>query len=152
MIFLTKQQICGIYGDSFPSLNNRFNADDSSSHKNDAYQYEFGYLHGRCIYAIIEKTEGGTIAPVEAASLMAINGPGVWRLVSPLGVQTDSQTYQTLLGNPVTNLGYGYTPDPHDAFYPSALFASHQLNRRQLVVYHPLWQVDLSQVEANPLS
>lgn len=151
MIYLTKQQISGIYGGSFPSLNNRFNADDSSAHKNDAYQYEFGYLQGRCIYAIIQKAQGGNIALVEAGALMAVNGPGVWKPITALDPQKDGQVLQNWMNNPVNNLGYTYAPVVHDAFYATALFASHQLNRRQLVIYHPVWQADLSQVESNPL-
>lgn len=152
MIFLTQQQLGERYGDPSISLNTRFNADASTSHKNTAYQYEFGYLKGRCIYAIIQKSQGNSIALVEAASLMAINGPSPWKLISALDPEKDSQVLQDTLNNPVSKLGYSYAPDVHDAFYSSSLFASHQLNRQQLVIYHPLWQVDLGQVESDPLT
>jgi hypothetical protein len=60
MIYLTKQQLCAIYGPSSVSLERRFNADDSSVHDDTsaAYKYEFGYLQGRCIYAIVQKEQG----------------------------------------------------------------------------------------------
>jgi hypothetical protein len=166
MIYLTKQQLCAIYGPSSVSLERRFNADDSSVHDDTsaAYKYEFGYLQGRCIYAIVQKEQGGIIAPLESDMLLASNGNGQWKLREDNAPQTANVPVpkkptpapkppdppQKPPNNSIP-LSFTYDPVNNDAFYPTHLFASHQMQRQQLVIFHPSWQVDLSQVESNPL-
>jgi len=142
MIYLNQTEIEHRYGKSFPTGGaKRFNAESCSKHEIGAYKYEFGYSKGYCCYAIMRKRSGAQIAVVERQSFLAIalNGKGEWKVLEGSEAQRNK---------PIT---FQFVPPKEEVNFPSSLFASHHLQRSQLVIYHPRWQPDLSQVEASPI-
>lgn len=140
MIYLNQFEIEQRYGASFATGGaKRFNAASCSRHQTSGYKYEFGYIKGYCCYAIIQKQSGGAISVVERQSLLARNGGGDWKVL---------EGKEELESKPIT---FQFTPPKEETRFPSPLFGSHQRQRSQLVIYHPRWEPDLSQVESNPL-
>jgi hypothetical protein len=139
MIYLNKEEIKARYGASFATGGaTRFNAESCSKHQNDAYKYEFGYLNGYCVYAIIQKRSGGIVSTVERQSLLALNNKSEWKIID--GAEKGQKP-----------ISFQCTPPKEEVKFPSPLFGVHQHQRSQLVIFHPKWQVDLEKVAANPL-
>ena len=141
MIYLNQREIEDAYGNSTATGGfKRFNAESCTRHDNGAFKFEFGYIRGYCVYAIVQKVTGATITVVERQALLTHNGRGgEWKVLE--GVETPK-------GRPIT---FQCTPPKEETKFPSPLFASHQRQRGQLVIYHPRWQPDLSKVEASPI-
>lgn len=151
MIYLTEEQLKSFYGKpEAGSTSARFNADRGFRHKDKAYKYEFGMVNGHCVYAIIQKVTGSKISLTEAAALRTLSGKAEWKLKIALDPKENSKEIQAILDDYKKDLGYEYTPTKDDRF-TSPLYCSHQGQRQQLVVFHPHWRVDLSQVAADPL-
>jgi hypothetical protein len=142
MIYLNQVEIEQKYGKTLPTGGaSRFNADSCSKHQASAYKYEFGYIKGYCCYAIIRKRSGGSIAIIERQSFLAamLDGKGEWKLLDGA---------ENLKNKPIS---FQFSPPKEEQKFPSALFASHHMQRSQLVIYHPRWQPDISALEANPI-
>ncbi|MBL9187701.1 MAG: hypothetical protein JNK23_09500 [Opitutaceae bacterium] len=140
MIYLNQFEIEQRYGLSLATGGaKRFNAAACTRHQHGAYKYEFGYIAGYCCYVIIQKQTGGLITVVERQALLARNGAGAWAVLEGKEDQKNQ---------PIT---FQFTPPKEETKFPSPLFAAHQRQRSQLVIYHPRWEPDLQQVEANPL-
>lgn len=152
MIYLTYDEISQYYGKAAggPSKSGRFNATGKSSHKDQAYKYEFGYLNGLCCYAIIQKTEGSMIRLEEAYGLRKLSGKGEWKLNKVLDPDKNLVEIQKILDTPSEDLGYFYSPSADDRF-KGDLICVHQKGRHQLVIYHPKCRVDLAQIEKDPI-
>lgn len=140
MIYLTQFEIEKRYGPSFATGGaKRFNAESCTRHTVNAFKYEFGYMVGHCVYAIVQKATGGGLSVVERESLLSLSGKGPWVIIDGKEAETNHP------------LALKYTPPKEEVNFPSPLFASHQSLRAQLVVWYPKWQVDLKNIEANPL-
>jgi hypothetical protein len=142
MIYLNQFEITQRYGASLATGGyKRFNAESCTRHQIGAYKYEFGYIKGYCCYSIIQKQSGGSIAIVERQAFLAIplGGRGEWKLLQGTEAQTNKP------------ISFQFYPPKEETNFPSSLFASHQMQRAQLVIYHPRWQPDLSQVQSNPI-
>ena len=140
LIYLNQSALEQQYGPSFATGGyRRFNAESCSRHEAGAYKYEFGYISGYCCYAIIQKQDGSALAVVERQSFLALNGSGEWKILDGTEAQRDK---------PIT---FQYTPPKEETTFTSPLFASHQWQRAQLVIYYPSWHPDLAQIEADPL-
>jgi hypothetical protein len=151
MIYLNEQQIRSFYGTPFSGPSSeRFNAEKGRRHTDHAYKYEFGYINGHCVYAIIQKKTGSLISLEEAQGLRFLSGTGEWKLNVVFDPTKNPKELQEILDNRLHNLGYIYTPVATDQF-KHPLICVHQGKREQLVIYHPKWRPDLAQVEADPL-
>jgi hypothetical protein len=146
MIYLTPDELTSYYGRAFQGAGiPMFNEDRYKTHADNAWKYRFGLLSGRCIYSIVVKTSGGQITLAEAASLRALNGKGVWSYVTNLRPDNDSAAIEKLFNDQLVDLTWSYSPVAADQ-YQHQLFCSHQASRRQLVIWHPKWRVDLAEV------
>ncbi|YCM47033.1 hypothetical protein V2O64_24635 (plasmid) [Verrucomicrobiaceae bacterium 227] len=157
MIYLTQEQITNYYGKKKNSTSSgKFNAEKRSEHSDDAYNYEFGYYDGHCIYAIIEKTLGATgssqITLEEAEGLRSLNGNGDWKLNTPWDPEKNADKIAALIAKKSNILGYFYKPDDSKEFkadiFKSKLICVHQQGRKQLVIYHPKWRPNLAGISA----
>ena len=157
MIYLTQEQITKYYGKKKNSTSSgKFNAEKRSEHKDDAYNYEFGYYNGFCIYAIITKALGSTgpstITLEEAEGLRSLNGNGMWKLNTPWLPEKHADKIAALIARKSNILGYFYQPDNSKEFkadtFKSKLICVHQKSRKQLVIYHPKWRPNLAGIAA----
>ena len=151
MIYLTEEELESHYGKQVggSGRKGRFNAKTKSSHSDDAYKYEFGYLNGHCVYAITEaKKRNITLA--EAEGLRYLSGKNQWFLNTAYTPEKHAEKIQELLDKIAKDLEYFYTPSESDRF-KHKLICVHQRSRKQLVIYHPKWRPDLSEIEADPL-
>lgn len=151
MIYLNEQEIRTYYGAPFagPSIH-RYNADKGRRHSDDAYKYEFGYINGRCVYAIIQKKTGSTISRAEAQGIRYLTGKGSWKLDVVYDPTKNPAELQAILDDVLKDLAYEYVPEATDQ-YKHPLICVHQGKRQQLVIYHPKWRPDLAEVAADPL-
>jgi hypothetical protein len=151
MIYLNEQEMRSFYGSPYAGASGaRFNASNAQRHGDDAYKYEFGYLNGHCVYAIIQKKTGSKISMEEAQGLRFLSGKGLWKLNVAYDPAKNPKELQEILDDYRRDLGYVYEPGADDA-YKHPLICVHQGQRQQLVIYHPKWRPDLSKVEASPL-
>ena len=149
MIYLTPEELSAYYGSPMAGPGVPvFNEDKYESRSDNAFKYRFGLLNGRCVYAIIMKKAGGFLSLAEAYSFRSLNGKGTWKFMSNLLPEENAEEIEKIFADRTIDLGWSYTPSTSDQFQ-HPIFCSHQAHRRQLVVWHPKWHVDLSIVAAS---
>lgn len=152
MLLLTPNEIRNQFGASYPTGGaRRFNSDAAATlHRSPTHIFEFGYFAGNNFYAIVQKRTGGFSA-VERDAILAsyTKAKGKWGPFDPAkpaaanGEKTEeggaednkAATVAVVAANGGYPLSFKFTPAENETNFPTPVFASHQPQGRQVVVW-----------------
>ena len=141
MLQTQADRIIAFFGPALPGHGRHlFNAEAATRHRDSVYRYEFGYLGGVTCYAVIEKNDHSSIAEVEALGFRVLaGGSGEWQLWPALPRNAD-------IRDPSLDLSWVYQPAKKDDRIIRLLLCQHQQERRQLILFDPVWRPSLSEI------
>ncbi len=147
MLLLNETEIRSKYGPSYPMGGaRRFNADRASLHRSPTHIHEFGYYGGYTFYAIVQKRVG-SFNDAERAALLATydKAKGEWKVIPnpPPPEGSKPPAYPPIR--------LEFTPAKDEVNFPRKIYASHQMQGHQVVLWHPVCHMDLAHIIANPL-